>query len=538
MAGEWYNLNAVRGYPFDERATLASDAGAQIPPDTLVDCAVRFPSSLGRVAFVSALRTAATGTSLVISCGPDIDTGSLQLLGSVVVAGRPQPGRPYRLRALQAGCDGWVVFGAAATDYQGRFTTPRQSALLPRTARAYEPLPIPWISRQLDEIKLTDTVRFIAGNDIEIVSGTHEVDYVTYPAIYVRLRGSDLQQTLRRYVGTCGGRPESQTCEGASIEAINDVTPLDGNIQFDFEGLSVQPLAFGLLLNTALSLPGLCAKTTVTEQPINLCDSELIFSEISDIPPDEEVPESETDSEIGTDSETSEVFDSPFPSCTRFFSTHGLALSTLVQSRGTWALTTLVPDTFPCSANGADPQTWRSARVAAVAAASGPYGSTFSSAVLLHDDPAYPPGLNLKIQTAVRLPPEPNEPPADGVLAGFVMDYRDGAYGDSGLFVGVHNYNKLYIARSVQGRWVPLAVWNVAPIPPQSWVTLSVWATPGRAAASVANLQVRAMVADWRRPAALDTFADFGSVVFSGRNGLFANTPNTDFAYYSIDNVP
>ena len=31
MSSEWYNLNAVRGYPFDERATLASDNGELNP---------------------------------------------------------------------------------------------------------------------------------------------------------------------------------------------------------------------------------------------------------------------------------------------------------------------------------------------------------------------------------------------------------------------------------------------------------------------------------------------------------------------------
>jgi hypothetical protein len=541
MSNEWYNLNAVRGYPFDERATLASDNGEQIPHDVLVDCSVRFPNTLGQLAFVSALRASDAGTSLVLSCGSNIDTGGLSLIGSVVIAGRPAPGQPYRLRALQPGCDGWVVFGASVADYQGRFTVPRQSALLPRTARAYTPLPIPWVSRELDEIKLVDTVRLLAGNDLEIVNGTHEADGVTHPAVYFRLAGSDLQQTLRRYVGLCGGRPESQTCEGASIEALNDVTPHNGNIQIDFEGISAQPLAFGLLLNTAVSLPGLCAKTTVVEQPVNLCDSELAFSEISDFPPDEEVQESENNSEPTLDSETSEIIDAPFPLCLRFYSDLSLTPNTLQAHRGTWARNVSVPTTFPCSANGIAQNLWRSAAVAATATGPGPYGSVFPNAIMLHNDPAYLPGLNLRMQTAIQFPAIPDDPPDGGVMAGFLLDYRQTGESETGVFIGLRNYGQIYVARLRDGYIVPTGVRGTPPIPPGAWASLSVWAAPNTRSPSVADVRIVVQVANspvWQQPAVFSTFAELSGDVFAGLNGLMANLAGFGFGYYQIDNVP
>ena len=541
MSSEWYNLNAVRGYPFDERATLASDNGEQIPHDVLVDCSVRFPNTLGQLAFVSALRASDAGTSLVLSCGSNIDTGGLSLIGSVVIAGRPAPGQPYRLRALQPGCDGWVVFGASVANYQGRFTIPRQSALLPRTARAYAPLPIPWMSRELDEIKLVDTVRLLAGNDLEIVNGTHEADGVTHPAVYFRLAGSDLQQTLRRYVGLCGGRPESQTCEGASIEALNDVTPHNGNIQIDFEGISAQPLAFGLLLNTTVSLPGLCAKTTVVEQPVNLCDSELAFSEISDFPPDEEVQESENNSEPTLDSETSEIVDAPFPLCLRFYSDLNLTPATLEARRGTWGRATEIPATFPCSANGVSQSLWRSASVTATANGVGQYGAVFPNALLLHNDPSYLPGLNQRIQTAIQFPPISNSPPVGGVMAGFVLDYRTADLRESGLFIGLRNYGEIYVARLRDGYVVPTAFRGIPPIAPGLWATLTVWAAPNSRTPNVADIRITVQVAGspvWQQPAVLSTFAELSGTVFSGLNGLLANMAGFGFGYYQIDNVP
>ncbi|TXH47684.1 MAG: hypothetical protein E6Q97_26650 [Desulfurellales bacterium] len=532
---DWYNLNGVRGYPFDERSTLASDAGSQIPPDVIVDCSIRFPDTLGQLAFVSALRVTAAATSVVISTAPNLDTPSLVVIASLVITGRPVPGQPYRLRALHRGCDGWLVFGASTADFQGRFSLPRQSALLPRTARGYVPLPIPWVSRELDERRLVDTVRLLAGNDVEIVSGTYETEHAVHDAIYVRLRGDDLQGTLQRYTGPCGGRPESRTCTGSPIEVINEVVPVDGNIQMDFEGITAHPLAHGILLNTDLSLPGLCAHTTVTDNPVDICSEPLVFSEIVDGPGDDPA-DPDTDSELASEIDTSEFVPSPYPQCVRFFDPPGAensAYFTLLHQRGTWELVTAVPDTFPCSANARPPDTWRSARVVAVADGPGTYGPHFRNALLLHDDPAYPAGFEQRLQTDIRLPTE-NAP---GRI-GFVLDYQARDLRESGLFVGLSEGRLLEVARLVDGQWVNLSAWAVGVVPANTWVTLSVWITQNPRQPTVADMVVRLLVPGWRRAAEMRTFGEFSGATFLGRNGLVSAITGANFAYYHIDNVP
>ena len=50
----WYNLNEQRDYPVDDTASALSDDGSRLPSSLIADLRLRWPSALGRYAFISA----------------------------------------------------------------------------------------------------------------------------------------------------------------------------------------------------------------------------------------------------------------------------------------------------------------------------------------------------------------------------------------------------------------------------------------------------------------------------------------------------
>lgn len=331
----FYDLNAGRGYPLDDIATAIDDAGARLPDGLLVDICLRYPDTLGDYAYVSAIHVSDKITSLVISVGDAMDDDSLRPVATLMVAGRADEGRAYQLTGLQPGIAGWVVFGSLRTaTYAGKFSTPAQSLLLPKTARPYPALPVPWVAKPQDEYKLEDIVKLFGGRDVEIVRDAREIAGAVRDALVIRLTG-DLNIVLPKYIGPCGTRPESNTCSKPALEGINEVDPDDdGNIIIAFPDMSVTNVTNGLLVSTSLALPDICPdKLTDSAADTDFCGSELSEVSESDSP-----PETSESSEPGA-SESSTVLEAcEYPICKKFFTTDGLASDQMDIVSGSWTL--------------------------------------------------------------------------------------------------------------------------------------------------------------------------------------------------------
>lgn len=305
--GAWYATNADRAFPLDDAATARDDSGEALPPDVLVDCALRFPAALGETAHVASVTAGPGGASVVFAASP----GALTSAG----AGAPAPARasnvpvygksPYNagaygggpasgpangaadggnvtpiatatfssgaapystvvLRALAPGVAGWAVFGPGALrPYTGRFSSRAQTALLPRCASSWAARPVTSLSKFMAPA-LQGAVRLAAGDDMSVSLENLVVvqdgrDVGPVPAIVFSMR----TEALGEYVGPCGGRPESDTCGSPIITRFGGQAPgPDGDIVLTFPGAATYPMPHGAAveLNAA---PGAAAPPTV-----------------------------------------------------------------------------------------------------------------------------------------------------------------------------------------------------------------------------------------------------------------------------------
>lgn len=276
---DWYGTNELRTYPLDDAATGVDDAGNALPPGILVDCSLRFPDELGRTAFISAVTVTPTLVTIAIEAASAVLSPSLldstpaplpfTPLGTVSM---PAPFTSFAaipIEPAQDGVGGWLVLGQnLVTPYQGRFSTPGQSGLLPRCAQGYASLPITSLGRYGGTTALSGTVTLVPGTDMGI-----RLDYVTYESnltlvIQFLLQGTLGTDPLETYIGACGARPESGTCVPAPIQQINGVTPdASGNIQLNFQHALTYPLVGntgGLIVDVPTSLAMLCPPTSAT----------------------------------------------------------------------------------------------------------------------------------------------------------------------------------------------------------------------------------------------------------------------------------
>lgn len=145
----FYSLNSSRPFPVDDSATSTGDSGERLPENIIVDCNLRFPSTLGNYAYIAGVTVTPTLVTVLIlaAASPDAAAGFVPL-ASVTL---PKPfviQRPYRLTPLAPGVGGWIVFGdGIGENFVGRFSTPRQGLLTPRCARAVAPLPVQSIAQ-------------------------------------------------------------------------------------------------------------------------------------------------------------------------------------------------------------------------------------------------------------------------------------------------------------------------------------------------------------------------------------------------------
>lgn len=288
---EFYALNATRSYPIDDAATGDDDSGYAMPCDVLTDCAIRFPKMYGDYVFVSSLHVSPYLVSVAFAIShraahADETTSAFIPLGVVSVPRTELiESKQYPIEPLQDGVAGWVVFGPCQqkTTYSGRFSSVDQSMLVPRTCRAYAPMPVTSMGAAYDAQALTDTVTIAGSTDISVAVGYRNVEgYGLVKGLIFSLRGGGSNATvLQQYAGPCARRPENKNCSQRNIESINGVTPdCDGNIKLTFkdalQAILVGGYTGGLTLDYGLGLATAC--TTVDPAAVE-CQETMPYEE-------------------------------------------------------------------------------------------------------------------------------------------------------------------------------------------------------------------------------------------------------------------
>ena len=329
----WYDLQATRRYPLDERSTgqLGTfTAFVPLPPlswpgveqlwrdDILVDCHIRFPSTLGNYAFVQGVTITNTLVTLVFGVADGIDDylhgpGAATSIAAISLPlSEATQSVHHAIKGLVDGVAGWVVFGAGVkTPFAGRYDSPRQTLISPRCARPYTPLPIPTIKKTGSATALQGVVQLTAAAPVTCELEEASIGDQTAQALVFRLVGEVFGvNALKYFLGPCGQRPESNTCEKSAIETINGIRPdCDGNININFAGtgLSYRPFfeCGGGDVIGSLGLHNACGAENSIRVPKDKCnpsasEDQSWYNPIEQLPPD--VIESETLPSIQTES--------------------------------------------------------------------------------------------------------------------------------------------------------------------------------------------------------------------------------------------
>ena len=321
----WYSINEGVPYPIDDAALCVGDGDTRLPNNVITDLYLRWPETLGRHAFLASMSVTPTLVSLTIQGCDSLDSPPNFTPLAVLAVPRPiDQGRQYALKAQAEGVGGWVVFGSGVEEevpYRGRFSSPRQSFLTARAARAYRVLPVSGVRALRADRPLQGIVLLKANDPLYVAKEEREIDGILRDAIVVRLldgagidgfpvpeearqvSGYKEQSVFKRFSGPCAGRPESNTCgEPSPIEFINAVGPnCEGTLTLEFKGCAevakiLDPC--GIAIDCGLGLVDACL-------PAALPDSEGRLPSEYDpvnvpVPPDKPPP-----SDPGGESESS-----------------------------------------------------------------------------------------------------------------------------------------------------------------------------------------------------------------------------------------
>lgn len=236
----WYDLQAGRRYPLDDRSTGVGDDKQFINDDILVDCHLRFPNTIGTVAFVQGITITPALVTVLFGVAENATGTAIQTIAAISLPlSQVSAGVNYTVTPLVDGVAGWIAFGPGIQEpFVGRYATPIQGLLAQRCARAYEPLPIPTLGKIDLTTSLQGLVRVLGIPPVEakyeqVLVGEELVNAIVFRCM-TEFNG---QNPLEQFLSDCGKRPESGTCDKETIETINGVTPdNDGNITVEVEG--------------------------------------------------------------------------------------------------------------------------------------------------------------------------------------------------------------------------------------------------------------------------------------------------------------
>lgn len=299
MPGQgWYNQAAVRGYPFDDAATMVDDAGSSPPEGFLVDARILVPKTVGRCVFLSGLTITDRLVTMLFSAStryvrvPQGYTEPALVYTPVacvnVLKSELDIHRQLPLRIFAAGTIGWVVLGPGIEqNYTGRFSTHEQASLLLRCGRHFNDRAVQTMSAlalapltgerdpntglnfmtfgtYIDQQPAITSgiVKFRAEGDLEIVvqerfapyvagipsfEAAAAVDRPVFPVVVFRLKDRKDQNVLKLYAGPCSGRPDSDSCARPAVETLGGLRPsCEGDLTIVFEGMDALILPEGV----------------------------------------------------------------------------------------------------------------------------------------------------------------------------------------------------------------------------------------------------------------------------------------------------
>lgn len=287
----WYDANGSTAYPVSDASTQVDDADSRLPPNVIVDLNLRWPDTLGQYAFVSGVTVSEHAVTVVLQAATSLEDDPVFSPLAVVTVRQPVTiGRVYALAAQADGVGGWIVFGDGVTDpgYRGRFSSPEQSALAPRAARAYRPPPVTGVRVLNAATTLTGLVTLRAVSPLELVREDRVIDGVLRDALVLRMTdqtGTDgvvaatapapEDNVFRQFAGPCAGRPESGTCpDPQPVEFVNSVGPdCDGVLTVEFNGCATVARfadGHGVLVDCDLGLGDACVPPRLPDSDGNL----------------------------------------------------------------------------------------------------------------------------------------------------------------------------------------------------------------------------------------------------------------------------
>jgi len=299
----WYNLNEGRDYPLDDVATGRSDAGDRLPQNLITDLRVRWPSVLGQYAFVSAASVTPNAVTVVLQASSTFDNveGANAPLAAITLTRQElEEGRQYLMESQYPGASAYIVFGsgANAADFSGRFSSPSQTMLTPRAARATRGLPVTSLGALHENTGLTGIVSLLGRDPIEVVSESREIEGEEQDVIVVRLVDNPIttagveDTVFAEFAGPCAGRPESGSCgDPQPIEFIANVAPdCDGVLEIEFKncaeiGQNIDEC--GVVVDCGMSLSQTCLPPYLPNDE-GLLPSE--YDPVPVIPPEESQP--------------------------------------------------------------------------------------------------------------------------------------------------------------------------------------------------------------------------------------------------------
>lgn len=280
----WYNLQATRRYPLDDKTTGEDDTGVPIRDDIIVDCHIRYPDNVGKYLFVQGINVTPSLVTVVIGAADDLEETNCRTVAAVTVEKPAARNVNEPITAFVPGLSGWIVFGPGIdTAFVGRYSTPKQTFIGLRNARPYTPLPIPSLGKDTVSEYLQGIVNIVAESPVTATyhqnytlpkydPETDETNALPVQAIVFSTDAPTAQfnpQTF--FLAPCSQRPESGTCNKTPLERINGIEPdcETGNINLVFRGgLSGLPFdeCGGIDIVTDLGLTLACNRVPDSEK--------------------------------------------------------------------------------------------------------------------------------------------------------------------------------------------------------------------------------------------------------------------------------
>jgi len=239
VSRDFLNDNEYRSYPVDERATFEPYANTDVSAvnSLLSDIKLILPGSIAACAFIASIKVTNALVTLTIMgsqthpFSPNTPLATLtneqySTLGAFVLAtvqvrrNSSLPGSIVEIQSDVPGVGGWVVFGSGILNSGSwSFSGPQASMISDQCVTRYDYGGVTSIGRLNFNTTVDGQVQLVGQNGVEVVPDNEGV------AIQFSGTKNEIRQSLKSYIGKCGGRLESDTCAFKAIKSINGLMP-------------------------------------------------------------------------------------------------------------------------------------------------------------------------------------------------------------------------------------------------------------------------------------------------------------------------